>query len=153
MWTALFEKEPWKVRVPGKANRKPRRNLGIHKISFVSSSPYEFENTCYSNISWKTKGILKIPCVLKIFSKPRLHKNSLATGVKTNADSQWNPVCKLFHRIRCCGNETVRWWYCKRDLDAKHAASQLKHVCGKQTSSDWDLFFRANLLCVPDIKM
>jgi len=26
----------------------------------------------------------------------------------TNAESQWNPVCRAFHRIRCCGNETIR---------------------------------------------
>ena len=29
---------------------------------------------------------------------------------RTNADSQWNPVyrSKAFHRIHCCGNETIR---------------------------------------------
>jgi len=31
--------------------------------------------------------------------------------VRTNADSQWNLVYKpeAFHRIRCCGNETIGW--------------------------------------------
>jgi len=27
---------------------------------------------------------------------------------RTNADSQWNPVYNAFHRIFCCGNETIR---------------------------------------------
>ena len=27
---------------------------------------------------------------------------------RTNADSQWNPVHKAFHRIHRCGNETIR---------------------------------------------
>ena len=27
---------------------------------------------------------------------------------RTNADSQWNPVYNVFHRIVCCGNETIR---------------------------------------------
>ena len=25
---------------------------------------------------------------------------------RTNVDSQWNPVYKAFHRVRCCENET-----------------------------------------------
>jgi len=27
---------------------------------------------------------------------------------RTNADSQWNPVCNVFHRNLFCGNETIR---------------------------------------------
>jgi len=27
---------------------------------------------------------------------------------RTNSYSQWNPVYKVFHRIRCRGNETIR---------------------------------------------
>jgi len=27
---------------------------------------------------------------------------------RTNADSQWNPIYKVFHRIHRCGNETIR---------------------------------------------
>ena len=27
---------------------------------------------------------------------------------RTNADSQWNPAYNAFHRIFCCGNETIR---------------------------------------------
>jgi len=27
---------------------------------------------------------------------------------RTNADFEWNPVYKAFHRICCCGNETIR---------------------------------------------
>jgi len=27
---------------------------------------------------------------------------------RTDTDSQRNPVYKAFHRIRCCGNETIR---------------------------------------------
>jgi len=27
---------------------------------------------------------------------------------RTNADSQWNPVYNVFHRIFCCGKETIR---------------------------------------------
>jgi len=27
---------------------------------------------------------------------------------RTNADSHWNPVYNAFHRIFCCGNETIR---------------------------------------------
>jgi len=27
---------------------------------------------------------------------------------RTNADSQWNPVYNVIHRIFCCGNETIR---------------------------------------------
>jgi len=36
----------------------------------------------------------------------------------TNADSRWNPVYNAFHQKNCCGNETIRWQFCKRDLDA-----------------------------------
>jgi len=70
----------------------------------------------------------------------------------TNIDSQWNPFYKAFHRIRCC--KLSNWSVvCKRDLDAVNMRPALKHVCVKQTLSARKLFFRANLPCVPDIKM
>ena len=72
---------------------------------------------------------------------------------RTNADSQWNPVYNAFHRIFCCGNETIRRQYCKRDLDTANMRPALEQGCGKQTPSAGKLFFRANLLYVPIIKM
>jgi len=54
----------------------------------------------------------------------------------TNADCQWWPVYKTFHRIGSCGNETIRP---KRDLDTENMLSALEHVCRKQT---WTLALR-----------
>jgi len=77
-----------------------------------------------------------------------------ALGIsRTNADSQWNPVYNVFHRNFCCGNETIRRLFCKRDLDAANLRPALEQSCGKQTPNDRKLFFRANLLYVPGIKM
>ena len=45
------------------------------------SPPIWREYLNYSNITWKRSLIFKIPCVLKIFSKPRRFKHSPATGV------------------------------------------------------------------------
>ena len=42
---------------------------------------------------------------------------------------------------------------CKRDLDAANLLPALEQGCRKQTQSARKLFFRANLLYVPDIKM
>ena len=72
---------------------------------------------------------------------------------RTNTDSQWNPLYNAFHRILWCGNETIRRLFCKRDLDAANLRPALEQCCGKQTPSDKKLFFRANLLYVPNIKM
>jgi len=72
---------------------------------------------------------------------------------RTNADSQWNPVHNEFHRNVCCGNETIRREFCTRDLDAANLRPALEQGCGEQTPSARKLFFRANLLYVPNIKM
>jgi len=42
---------------------------------------------------------------------------------RTNADSQWIPVYNAFHQKICCGNETIRRYFCKRDLDAAKRSS------------------------------
>jgi len=68
---------------------------------------------------------------------------------RTNADSQWNPVYKAFLRIRCCGDETIRRWLCKCDLDAANLRPALEHVCEKQTQSARILFLRTNVPYVP----
>jgi len=52
----------------------------------------------------------------------------------------------------CCGNETIRR-YCKRDLDAANMRPALEQGCGKQTPSARKLFFRANLVYIPNIKV
>jgi len=57
------------------------------------------------------------------------------------------------HFIECCGNETIRRLFCKRDLDAANLRPALEQGCGKQTLSARKLFFRANLLYVPNITM
>jgi len=72
---------------------------------------------------------------------------------RTNADSQWNPVYNVFHRNFCCGNETIRRLFFKRDLDAANLRPALEQGYGKQTPSARKLFSRANLLYVPNIKM
>jgi len=61
----------------------PHSNLGIFLRLFepIWVSPIWQEYLNYSNITSKIKILLKILSVLKIFSKPRTHKNSLATGV------------------------------------------------------------------------
>jgi hypothetical protein len=89
IWTALFEKEPWKVKPPLKAPKAPKKSrycwnfLRFFKPKGVL--PIWREHLSYSNITWKRSLILKIPCVLKSFSKPRPHKNSPATGVREPA--------------------------------------------------------------------
>jgi len=72
---------------------------------------------------------------------------------RTNADSQWNQLYTVFHRIRCCGNETIRWESCKRDFDVANMRLALVHVCGKQTPSASNLFFSANLVYDLSFKM
>ena len=52
---------------------------------------------------------------------------------RTNADSQWNPVYNAFHRNCCCGNETIRRQYCKRDLEAANLRPALEQGCGKES--------------------
>jgi len=54
---------------------------------------------------------------------------------RTSADSQWNPVYNAFHRIFCCGNETIRRYFCVRDLDTANLRPALEQGCGKQTLS------------------
>jgi len=48
--------------------------------------------------------------------------------------------------------ETKRKFF-QRDLDAANMRPALEQGCGKQTPSARKLFFRANLLYVPDVKM
>jgi len=80
--------------------------------------------------------------------------NKVGLGIsRTNADSQWNPVDNVCHRFFCCGNETIRRYLCKRDLDAANLRPALEQACGKQTPGAKKLFFQANLLYVPDVKM
>ena len=82
------------------------------------------------------------------------HTLKVRLGIsRTNADSQWNLVYNVFHRIFCCGNETIRWQFCKRDLDAANLRPALEQGFEKQTPSARKLFFQANLLYVPDVKI
>ena len=71
---------------------------------------------------------------------------------RMNADSQRNPVYNAFRRIFCCGNETIRRYFCKRDLDAANLRPALEQGCRKQTPSARKFFSRANLLYVRYIK-
>ena len=101
--------------------------------------------------------------VLSFFFRKQKHLDSdtkslvffkVGLGIfRTNADSQWNPVYNVFHRNFCCGNETIRRYFCTRDLDAAKLRPALEQSCGKQMPNDRKLFFRANLLYVPNIKM
>ena len=72
---------------------------------------------------------------------------------RTKADSQWNPVYKVFYRFFGCGNATIRRQFCKRDLDAANLQPALEQGCGKQTPGAGKLFSRANLLHVYNVKM
>ena len=49
----------------------------------------------------------------------------------------------------CCGNETIRRYFCTRDLGAENLRPALEQGCGKQTPSAMKLFIRANWLYVP----
>ena len=111
-----------------------------------------------------------IVCRLKNMSYKKNHMSfKVGLGIsRTNVDSQWNLVYNAFHRIFCCGNETIRRQFCKleRDLDAANLRPVLEQGCRKQTHYQFSIknstlkrqalgnfFFRANLLYVPSIKM
>jgi len=73
---------------------------------------------------------------------------------RTNADSQCNPAYNAFRRFCCCGNETIRQYYFKRDRDAANQRPALEQGCG---SKHWALsagkfFSWANLVHVPNVK-
>ena len=78
-----FQKEPWKKKPQLKVPKRCR-DFGDFLRFFepIWVPPIWQEYLNYSNITRKRFWILKIPCVLKIFSKPRAHKNSPATGVR-----------------------------------------------------------------------
>ena len=71
---------------------------------------------------------------------------------RTNADSQWNPVYNALNRIFCYGNETIRRWFCKHDLDAANLWPALEQGCGKQTPSARKLFFICYMFLMPKYK-
>jgi len=71
----------------------------------------------------------------------------------TKPDSQWNPDYKQFYWVRSCGNKPSGWYQSTRDLYAWNVRLALEEGCRKQTPSASILFFRANLLYFPHIKM
>jgi len=108
IWTVLTEKEPCKVKPPLKAPKKSRdfwKFLGFLKPNRVELTTREYLN--YSNNTWKRSLILKIPCVLKIFSKPRALQTVLRPALRG-----WDGERKL---SRCLPNTSTvvpddRWW-------------------------------------------
>ena len=83
IWTVLTEKEPGKVKPPLEAPKKSRdfgKFLGFLKPNRVELITREYLN--YSNITWKCSLILKIPCVLKIFSRARALKKVLRPALR-----------------------------------------------------------------------
>jgi len=71
---------------------------------------------------------------------------------RTNADSTWNPVYKVFHRIHC-GNEPIQvgQYQSKHDIDGMRPT--LEQGCGMQMLLVSILFFHKKMLCVADIKI
>ena len=55
--------------------------------------------------------------------------------LKEGLDFVDSPVYRALHRIHRCKNETIRWYYCVRDLDAANLRPALEQGCGKQTLS------------------
>ena len=77
---------------------------------------------------------------LNTTEKARIIKVGLGIS-RTNADSQWNPVYNVFHRNFCCGNETIRRYFCKRDLDAANLWPALEPVLRKANAERWEIIF------------
>jgi len=128
-WRRLIGSPKWQIIVHKRATKY--RAL-LRKMTCKDKGSYGSSPPCI--LLW---------CVLKV-----------GLGIsRTNADSEWNPVYNTFHRIFGCGNETIRRWFCKRDLDAANRRPALEQGCGKQTPGARKLFFRANLRYVPNIKM
>ena len=57
--------------------------------------------------------------------RERMPKVGLGVS-RTNADSQWNPVYKAFHRKHWCENKATHRWRCKRDFDAANLRPALE---------------------------
>jgi len=93
-------------------------------------------------LSWVFKNKERKKERLTVTKPEKFLRIKVGLGISwTKADSQWNPVYKAFHQIRCCGNETIRRQQCKRDLDAAHLRPALEQGCGRrQTPSDSILF-------------
>jgi len=112
-WTALFEKEIWKEQPPRlKCSKIPK----IWKEESAQMSWVHF--TRLLGLIWNyLKKILRVGILRRVRKIERLflranlilplRQDGLAVS-RMNADSQWNPDYKAFHRIRCCGNKTIR---------------------------------------------
>jgi len=108
------------------------------------------------NVCFRAKYTLNLENYLSVNIRFDRTLRDLKVGLgisRTNADSQWSPVYNAFHRNFCCANKTIRWWICKRDLDAANLRPVLEQGCGLQTLRAKQLFFRVNLLYVHNLKM
>ena len=122
------KKNLWKSKYGPKSPKRAGRNLGV-ELDFCW--PVFFAGFCT---------MLFEKCSFVCFE----------VGIsRTNADSQWNPVYNAFHRFFCGANETMCWQFFKRELDA----ANLRPVLEEQKPSARILFFQANLLYVPNVKM
>ena len=96
----------------------------------------------------------EMPCKLDSTENPRSFEKSLNPpygGI--GYFPQWNPVYNVISSKFLLWKRNDLSVVCKRDLDAANLRPALEQSCGKQTPRDRKLFFRANLLYVPNIKM
>jgi len=83
---------------------------------YVSFEQIELPAKLLDYFFWSNKSNIiqllhRASCTGRGYHIAKLFQPHLKVGFgisRTNADSQWNPVYNAFHRIFCCGNETIR---------------------------------------------
>jgi len=93
---------------------KPKKPSDAHNplispvIKLVIRHPSQKERTLKETLGSYAHHPLS-PVMNLIIRHPLSPVVKVGLGIsRTNADSQWNPVYNAFHRIFCCGNETIR---------------------------------------------
>ena len=69
----------------------------------------QLQRLCANHANWaKEISSISVPSEIVLIST-RIYPLKVWLGIsRTNADFQWNPVYKAFHRIRSFGHETIR---------------------------------------------
>jgi len=150
----------WDLRMPRETSLEPfkRDQLSLKMACICPKKPTLSKETHISPkktvfVKWDLH-VSKETCICQKRNKCVKHHVVIELGIsRTNADSQWNPVYKAFHRICCCGNEPIVWQQLKRDPCAGNTRPALEYDCGKQMPSASTLFFLADLLLFHNIKM